>query len=607
MGVAARVGDDSLLHFGKFTLDRIDNLLYYDGRRVHISKKEFEIMAYISGRRGEIVAKSEICSHIWPDSKAADANLRVHIHTLRRVLSEIEPDLDVIRSIPGKGYLFSTSLGSANISSAVVSHVSASLPHIVLPKVENVVEIIGRDSEIDEITSMLNARRLLTIVGPGGVGKTTTAIAAMNDFGNSADVYVAAVEMSSFRTLDEALSGVANALGVQPTSSSALQAISKRFESQPALLLLDNCDCSIQIATELVEVVYKSCPNVKLLTTSREALRALDEWVYRLPPLSVPEAGERYTVHQALEFSSVRLFLDRAVSDSHLFRLDETNITQVCELCRTLDGLPLAIELAAARLHFLGLSGLLAALSHRFEILTFGRRLARPRHRSLKANLDLSYETLSRDEKRMLCALSIFCGEFRRRSVEAICIAPNDSGAGLLDTLASLVSKSLVVALSGGEEVTYRLLGNTRAYGLERLNESEEYSATADWHAKHIHSLLRETVMRQAATIPGAFASLLDDVKAALDWTLGSKRDLLLGCQLVLASGPLWHVRTLLSEYRYWLSVALKERPLGGSINEYLEGRLTLAYRHATIHAIGSNSDESNLMFFEDPERSELA
>jgi predicted ATPase len=324
------------------------------------------------------------------------------------------------------------------------------------------------------------------------------------------------------------------------------------------LLVLDNCEHVIDEAAHLAEALLRWSPGVRVLATSREPLLAEAEVVFRVSPLALPAEGTE-DVDALLQAGAVRLFVTRArAADAHL-SLDNQAGRAISAICKRLDGIPLAIELAAARAEALGLEALAARLEDRIEVLTGGWRTALPRHRTLRATLDWSYELLPDPERVVLRRISVFAGAFTLDAASAVATDVGITEADLVSCVANLASKSLLTADVSGSKAVYRLLKTTRSYVLEKLVKSGEFEVVARHHAKYCLSILEQT--EAASTQPderlAVFTRHVDDMRASLDWAFSLGDDAPLGVALTIASLPVWLHLSLTEELRERVTRAL--------------------------------------------------
>jgi predicted ATPase len=319
--------------------------------------------------------------------------------------------------------------------------------------------------------------------------------------------------------------------------------VANALGSQRLLLVLDNCEHVIGAAAGVAEALVRTDAGLHVIATSREPLGAEGEIIYRVPPLDVPAAGTE-DIDDVLNYGAARLFVARARAAQPHFRVDRSISAATTAICRHLDGIPLAIELAAARVATLGIEGVAARLDDRFRLLTSGRRTALPRHQTLRAALDWSYDLLPACESLILRRLSIFAGSFTLEATSTVAAGADITGSEVVDCVVNLVTKSLVVADVDGPEPRYRLLETTRAYALEKLTDTGERDEIARRHAEYYRHLLQraavESVTRPAAAWLAAYGPDVDNLRAALDWAFSPSGDPSVGVALTIASVPLW-------------------------------------------------------------------
>jgi predicted ATPase/transcriptional regulator with XRE-family HTH domain len=439
------------------------------------------------------------------------------------------------------------------------------LPPNNLPR--RLTSFVGRDEVVAEIASLVSASPLVTVVGTGGVGKTRAAMqVGEHELGRWRD----GVWFVEFAPVGDPMlvpSAVAAALGVQESPSRPLLAsILQYLEKKRLLLLLDNCEHVIDEARAVVAAILGACPGVRVLCTSREPLRTAGERFYRLPTLAVPPSSVT-SAEQAGTYGSVALFADRALAVDGSFALTDENAQAVGEVCRRLDGIPLAIELAAARIRVLSPHQLAEKLDERFSLLTTGDRTALPRQQTMRALIDWSYDLLSERERLLFDRLAIFVGGFGLEALSMVCTGDGIGAGDVLDLIASLVDKSLVVSEVVGDDARYRLLEATRQYAGERLDIVGERAALARRHAS-AYTDLAEDLERGWYTASERvwFAQAeaeLDNWRAALEWSLGPRGDAAVGRRLAGALSRVWYSLAAAEGLR-WVHVAL-EAPLDGT------------------------------------------
>jgi predicted ATPase/DNA-binding CsgD family transcriptional regulator len=429
---------------------------------------------------------------------------------------------------------------------------------------------IGRERELAEARDLLAGTRLLTLIGAGGCGKTRLALrlartAAATGFQDGI-WWVALASLSDSRLVPQA---VARAIGVREAPGRSLvELVAERIGAEEALLVLDNCEHLAEGCAGLSGSLLGSCPNLQVLDTSRETLGVAGERVWVVPPLSVPDGGLVNDPEAVLRHDSVRLFVERASAASGAFALTEENAGIVAELCERLDGIPLAIELAAARTRVLSVGQILARLEDRFRLLSGGGRAVLPQHRTLRAAMDWGHELLGREEKILFHRLSAFAGGFSLSAVEEVCSGESLEREDVLDVLSRLVDKSLVVVVHGGAadlhsyEARYRMLQTVRQYALERLDELGEEEEVRGRHAGFFLALAEEAEPelrgpRQVAWMKRLGAEQ-DNLRAALRWLL-SKAEWEMVARLGWALWWFWWLPARFTEGRRWMEEALEK------------------------------------------------
>src|SRR5712672_3278484 len=427
------------LKFGPFELSIGEKLLRRDGVVLPLGDRALDILSYLAERPGEVVAKRELMDHVWPDVTVEEGSLRVHVAAIRKALGDGQSGNRYIANIKGRGYSFvgtvvplAGSTESGNDRSGQPGRLPAQ------PR-----RMIGRDSVISEVSDKLRDERFVTLLGPGGIGKTTIALAvgraAAEEFGG--EVYL--VELECLTDPRHVAGAVATSLGVALKSKDPCLELISLVRLRKLLIILDSCEHVIEAVASLAEQLYRQTEDIHVLTTSRESLNVQGEHCCRVPPLDCPPDGLEQTANAVLRYPSVQLFVRRVAARAGSVVLTDEEAPFVAEICRKLDGIPLAIELAAGQVAALGIKNTVARLVSRPELLRLSHRTAVPRHRTLKATLDWSYDLLS--------------------------------DAEIFDAIAGLVEKSLIVTRLDNGQQRYRLLDTTRAYALEKLEEHGEF------------------------------------------------------------------------------------------------------------------------------------
>jgi non-specific serine/threonine protein kinase len=420
---------------------------------------------------------------------------------------------------------------------------------------------IGRDREVAEIKRLLVSTRLLTLSGSGGCGKTRLALQVATDLTEQFVDGVWWVELAALADADLVPQVVAMALDVREAAGQSFtETLGNYLHSRQALLVLDNCEHLIAACAHLVEALLQACPNLRLLATSREALGISAEMTWLVPSLTVPDADHLPSVEELLRYEAVCLFAQRAAAVLPSFRLTEQNAAAVVQLCRRLDGIPLAIELAAARVKVLTAAQIAERLDDCFRLLTTGSRTALLRHQTLRAAIDWSYELLSDQERMLFYRLAVFAGGWTLEAVEAVCAGAGVEHENILDLLSRLLDKSLVIMHEHGAKARYRLLETVRQYAAEKLLQARESNVVRQRHADFFLRLaeaVEPTInSRERTTVLAMLEEDHDNLRAALHWALETG-DVGLSLRLAGALWWFWFHRGYWSEGRGWLEAAL--------------------------------------------------
>lgn len=531
--------------FGSFRLDPAQQLLTKNGHPLALGARALAILALLAERAPETVGNAEIMARVWPGIFVEDANIRVHVSGLRKALGEGHG----IVNHPGVGYALSTPVRRSGEEAGTLLPGAASA-------------LLGRDDALAHLSESLARHRLTTIIGPGGIGKTSLALVAAQAAAERFPQGVHFVDVSPLQDASLLTNRVAAVLGLRLTDADSATELAVALRDRALLLVLDNCEHVVDAAAVLVEELQAGAPALCILATSREPLRAEGEHLYRLQPLGLPPAGMAESDPAgAMRLPAMRLLVDRAASNDPPFLLSETEAPLAARLCRALDGLPLAIELAAARLGGLNLSALLAHLDEALSTPLKGSGPSQARHRTLTATLDWSYGLLPPSERALLDRLGIFCGVFSLEAVGVVAAdredeavaGPHLGAAAAVAGLAELIDKSLVVADLSGDQPWYRLLDTMRHYAQGKLAGTELSARLSRRHAVRVLARLAELATPsalQAEQRQAANRRLLDDVRGALDWAFSPSGDLGLGLSLATAAGPFYLQLSMVGEFR---------------------------------------------------------
>ncbi|MDR6625848.1 winged helix-turn-helix domain-containing protein [Caulobacter segnis] len=544
--------NDRLISFGSFELRPERGQLLSGGAQLSLGSRALAILTLLAERAGEIVSAQEITDRVWPHTFVQENNLRVHVSAIRRALRAGADDNIEITNVPGRGYRLSADV-TIEVTSEEAADAGMSAEIRPLPPPLQIHHLIGREACVAEVVESIARHRLVTIVGSGGIGKTSVALAALTRLRSRTPVCF--VDLTNCTSLAHVAAATAAALQTPMGQDTMPTALVERLRTAELVLMLDNCEHLIDAAATAAEALLQSCPGVTLLATSREPLRVLGEARVHLQPLPVPAAAD--PVETITGNPSVALFAERAAAAGD-FSLAEGNAQQVAAVCRSLDGLPLALELAAASMPMLGLEGLSSGLAGR---LVFGRRTL-ARHETLEAMLDWSFELLSPDERLVLGCLSLFRATFDLAAAAQVAALGGTEETRTARAVLQLATKSLLAVEPSRQGVVYRLLETTKAYARRKLDSSGQAEIAARRHAEWVGTLLdraqADWLRMDRATWWERYGSAIDDVRAALVWCLGEAGDRRLGVTLVLASAPLWLGMSQFAEYRRWLEQAIE-------------------------------------------------
>jgi predicted ATPase/DNA-binding winged helix-turn-helix (wHTH) protein len=582
------------IEFGRFrALPRRRELLA-DNQPVEIGGRAFDLLLALIEAPGAVVSKQALVERVWPGRIVEENNLLIQMSVLRRALGA---DRGLIRTVAGQGYQFTGEVRT--VSAPAEARVNAGSPDPVslsarpptnLP--DSFSELIGRDAERDKILGIIASHSLVTLVGAGGIGKTRLGFEVARQLLPKFADGVWAAELAPLSDADLVPVTVATTLGLELTSGNASpESVAAAVGSKQLLLVLDNCEHVIDAAARMVEALLRANPAACVIATSREPLRVEGEWVYRVPPLALPPE-DAPDGEDPLRYSAVRLFSERAREAAADIPSDARLWATVAGICRRLDGIPLAIELAAARVAALGIDGLAAQIEDRFRLLTTGRRTALPRQQTLRAAFDWSHELLTEPERVVLRRLGIFAGGFSLRAAREVVADAESTATHVDDSMATLIAKSLVTATDRDAVRRYRLLETTRAYAREKLARSGEFDVVARRHARYYLELF-EGAEAEAATRPAdewlaEYGPRIDNVRAALDWAFSSIGDASIGVALTAAAVPLLMHLSLMWECRGRVERALAAIDTGTGREAHQEMRLNAALAQALMYSRGA-------------------
>jgi predicted ATPase/DNA-binding winged helix-turn-helix (wHTH) protein len=555
-------GQRLVYELGSWEVDLVRRELRARGVPIPIGGRAFEVIEVLVQSAGELVTKNDLLASVWPGLIVEDNTLQFHISAIRRALGS---DRGMLKTTSGRGYSLLGGWTSRHESTSTVDSMdlepmrSPAKPFQTnLPAAAS--ELIGRTDAIQHLLVLLSAYRVVTLTGPGGIGKTRLALGVARGLVPSFQSDVRLVELVSLS--DPALVPTAVTAGLDLKLGGdeiSAELVARAIGARKLLLVLDNCEHVIDAAAKLVETIVRMCPRTTILATSREILKIEGEYVYRVRPLDVPPQHEESG--NIASHGAVQLFLTTTRALDSDFSPNGENLSAIAAICRRLDGIPLAIDLAATRVATLGLQQVALDLDDRLGELTGGRRTALPRHQTLRATLDWSHELLPELERLVMRRLAVFAGDFTAEAASLVAAGDEVTASEVRRSLANLVTKSLVSVEVGGAVAYHRLHETTRAYALEKLAESGEFEKVARRHADYYRALFERAGLEMdilpASAWLASYGRQIGQVRAALDWAFSRIGGAEVGVALTVAAVPLWVHLSLMEECRGRVEQAL--------------------------------------------------
>ncbi len=576
---------EQAVHFGPYRIHPRQRLVLEAGRPLRLGRRAVDILLILLEQAGNVVSKQELIARVWPKSVVEDGNLRVHMAALRKALGDGQAGQRYIVTVAQRGYSFVAPLSIEPMALPTDGSAQSQAHNLPLRS----TRMIGRQALIDALVQQLPQQRFITLTGAGGIGKTTVALRVAELLIGHYRDGIRLLDLAPLSAPSMILPNLAALLDLTPDEHAPLLTLARSLHTRQLLLVIDNCEHLLDDIALISETLLRHAPNVHILATSREALRAEGEYVQRLEPLACPPAtGNRA---QALGYPALQLLIERAMSHQDSFALSEAELPLAIDICQRLDGIPLAIELVAAQIERFGLQGLLVQMEDNFRLLTRGRRSALPRQQTLRATLDWSFDLLAPCEQICLRRLAVFRGGFSLASAAAVIAGEQIAPAEVLGSITQLVAKSLLNVEPGDDEMVYRLLDITRTYALEKLSVAAELDTTRERHAARCLALMEQARddWELTATQPwiDRYAPLREDIRAALDWGLGDQGTHLLGIRLTVSAMPLWQELSLLGEHGLYVGKALARLAQSPAPNPHLHMALQLALGSFSYHTQG--------------------
>jgi non-specific serine/threonine protein kinase len=552
---------------GPFLLDAEAHALTHTGKTVPLGQRAVDVLAVLVRAAPECVPKTRIMEAAWSGLIVEESNLSVQISAIRRALAQAPGGEDWLETLARRGYRFTGPVTALPENKTARDTVKGARSNLAEP----LTSFVGRERQVAEIQRLLSSNRLVTLIGAGGVGKTRIAIRVAGELLHSYADGVWLVEFGALRDPVLVPQTVATVLGLSDQPGKSLtQLLAEHLESRQLLLVLDNTEHLIAACAQFVYEVMRHCEQVAILATSRERLGLAGELTYRVPPLSTPSPQREMTAASLAPYESVQLFKERAQLFLPQFALTDQNAQALTRICQQLDGIPLAIELAAARVRSMSVEEVNHRLDQRFRLLTGGSRAAPRRQQTLRAVFDWSYDLLSDAEKALLNRLSVFSGGWTIEAAEQVCSGDGIETWEMLDHLTALTDKSLVVAEERNGATRYWLLETVRQYAWDRLIESSDGRQLRDAQFGYFLKLAENAEPQLRGTEQHVWLERLeaehDNIRAALRWSSGEGAVTSDGLQLAAAFWPFWLMRGHFREGGDWLSRLLAAPPVEGPL-----------------------------------------
>lgn len=521
-----------MIELGKVHIDLVRREVIQDGSPVALGSRAFDILEILIKANGALVSKNELMDRVWPNTVVEENNLQVHIFALRKILGDHR---EAIRTVQGRGYRLIREKVDGQLPPQTASqHSPRDLP---VPA----SQLLGREEAVGLIAASLRSDRIVTLVGAGGIGKTRLAIRVAHEILGSFRDGVRFVELAAVSETETVLVAMAESCGLRFTGGEvSVVRIAEALVGEQCLIVIDNAEHVTEVVASLVSALTRSNDQLRVLVTSREPVCLPDERVVRVPPLAVP--GMDAPIAEVLQSTAVQLFLARAKALGCVTIDDDQSIHLIGQICRRLDGIPLAIELAAARAATLGVTGVLSLLDDRLQLLAGGDRNV-PRHQTLRATLDWSFKLLDEASRSVFRRLSIFAGLFALDGVRAVAIDQSSDLAQAIEKICELVNKSLVNVEFEGSTAHYRLPESTRAYAMEKIRDEGDLRTTIERHVRFLSEkfevFLRDKRGHENAGFRSELSRFLDDARGSFDWAFSENGDARLGILLAATFVPM--------------------------------------------------------------------
>ncbi len=548
----ASPGSPERYRFGPFELQPDNRRLLKDGATILLRPRAFDLLAALVERAGHLVTKDELLDQVWPKMVVEEAALHVQVSALRKVLGA-----DAITTVSGRGYQFTLPVTKGDGQADRASKPKHSLPH-------QLTSFIGREQEIAQLKELATTNRLVTLTGAGGAGKTRLALQVAGQLLDAFPDGVWLVELAALSDPRLVPQAVARALALtEQPARPVIETLGDYLASKKLLLVLDNVEHLLDACVRLVDEILRRCRDVAVLVTGRERLAMAGELIYRVPSLTVPGPDDNVAPDALLAYEGVRLFVDRAKLLRADFSVTADNAALLASICYRLDGIPLAIELAAPRLRSMSAEELSERLDQRFGLLTDGSRTALPRHRTLRSMIDWSYDLLTNSEQAMLSRIAVFAGGWTLTAAEQVCAGDAIETNDVINLLGSLTDKNLVAISEHHGATRYWLMETIRQYAQDRLRESSHEAECRSGHLAAFVAFAEEAYPELRGPDQRTWLDRLeaehDNFRAALTWSVSANAEV--GLRLAATLARFWAFHSHLAEARTWLTRLLDAVP----------------------------------------------
>jgi predicted ATPase/DNA-binding winged helix-turn-helix (wHTH) protein len=537
-----------ILSFGPFELSVGNRLLTNGTTIVPLGARAIDLLIILVEQANRIVSRRTLIERVWPERGADQVSLRVQISALRRALAQIDPSRQYVANVPGRGYRFTVPVGMSSPAAETERPARSALP-------ARLARMVGRKDTVTAIKAKLDAQRFVAIVGPGGIGKTTVAVAVAHEMRAIFNGRVCFVDVGSLGSALLVAPAVAASFGLVIQTDDVVPALVGRLLEAPTLLVLDGCEHVIDGVSVLAEKLFQRVPTLHLLATSREAMRVEGECVYELSALACPPDNVEASARSVLQYPAVQLLVDRVQAVRGHFEFTDKDAPLAGAICRRLDGMALAIELVAGRVDVYGLGRTASLLEDGLNLSWVGRRTAKASHQTLDATLEWSYGLLDQAARLVLGRLAVFSGGFTFDAAVAVAANEQIDETRVSDCIWELRSKSMIAVR--GHESRLRLLDVTRAFAARRLDDAREQATLRRRHALYFSDVFKQEASTNVSDWPKALAVEVDNLRAAMDWAFSVDGDARIGVELAAASASTWMGMALLTECREWMTKAV--------------------------------------------------